>query len=69
MFLEKEGNKIGVRFLSIRSSALTKHDATVAFVPEEDRKRRVVCNRAAEVASLFSGMVLEASLLKLIDMT
>jgi hypothetical protein len=68
MFLEKEGNKIGVRFLSIRSSALTKHDATVAFVPEEDRKRRV-CNRAAEVASLFSGMVLEASLLKLIDMT
>jgi hypothetical protein len=65
VFLEKEGNKNGVRFLSIRSSALTKHDAAVAFVPEEDMKGRV-CNLAAEVSSLFSGMGLEASLLNLI---
>jgi hypothetical protein len=38
VILEEEGNENGVRF----STALTKHDDAVAFVAEEDRKKKSI---------------------------
>jgi hypothetical protein len=41
VILEEEGSKKGVRSFPYPSrAALAKHDAAMAFVPEEDREKK-----------------------------
>jgi hypothetical protein len=68
VILEEEGNKNGARF-SIHQEQRLPNTMLQWLLSQKKTGKGRVCNLAAEVASLLSGMGLEASLINLIDIT
>jgi hypothetical protein len=69
VILEEEANKNGVHFFIHQEQRFPNTMLQHWLLSQKKTRKRRVCSLAAEVASLLSGMGLEASLLNLIDIT